>query len=86
VLLRALDELSRLVPIGAYVSNLRFRDGTVELQGSAESASNLVPLLERSQMFENVTSTAPSSRAPNNRETFSLKAEVERPKKNPAKP
>ena len=86
VLLRALDELSRLVPIGAYVSNLRFREGTLELQGSAESASNLVPLLERSAMFESVTSTAPSSRAPNNRETFSLKAEVERPKKNPAKP
>jgi Tfp pilus assembly protein PilN len=86
VVLRALDELSRLVPIGAYVSNLRFRDGTVELQGSAENASNLVPLLERSPMFENVTSTAPSSQARDNRQTFSLKAEIERLKKSPGKP
>ena len=86
VVLRALDELSRLVPIGAYVANLRFRDGTVELQGSAENASNLVPLLERSPMFENVTSTAPSSQGRDNRQTFSLKAEIERPKKNSAKP
>jgi general secretion pathway protein L len=77
VILRLLDELSRIVPNTAYVSNLRFREGTVELQGSAESASNLVPLLERSASFENVTFNAPSSRGRDNRETFSLKAEIE---------
>jgi Tfp pilus assembly protein PilN len=79
-ILSILDELSRIVPKGVYLSNLRYRDGTVELQGSAENASNLVPLLERSQLFENVVFNAPSNRGRDNRETFSLKAEVERPK------
>lgn len=82
---RVLDELSRLVPTGAYVSNLRLRENNLELQGAAESASNLIPLLERSPVFENVTTNAPSSRAPNGRETFSLKADIERPKAEQAK-
>ena len=80
VILRMLYELSRVVPNNAYLSNLRFREGMVELQGSAENTSNLVPLLERSPVFENVTFNAPSSRSRDNRESFSLKAEIERPK------
>ncbi|HWP57291.1 MAG TPA: PilN domain-containing protein [Candidatus Acidoferrales bacterium] len=75
--LQILDELSRIVPASAYLSNLRYRDGTVEIQGSAESASNLVPLLERSVLFKNVGFNAPSNRGRDNRETFSLKAELE---------
>jgi Tfp pilus assembly protein PilN len=86
VVLRVLDELARIVPNSGYVSNLRLRDNGLELQGTAESASNLIPLLERSPVFENVATNAPSSRAPNGRETFSLKAEVERPKASVAKP
>jgi len=74
-----LDELSRVLPNSAYLSNLRYRAGAVELQGSAESASNLVPLLERSPLFKNVGFNAPSNRGRDNRETFSLKAEIERP-------
>jgi len=81
-----LDELSRIVPNNAYLSNLRYRQATVELQGSAESASNLVPLLERSPVFKNVGFTAPSNRGRDNRETFSLKAELERPEEKGAKP
>lgn len=86
IIVRMLDELTRIVPNSAYVASLRFREGTVELQGSAENASSLVPLLERSPVFENVTFTAPSSRARDNRETFSLKAEIERFKGKAAKP
>jgi Tfp pilus assembly protein PilN len=74
-----LDELSRVLPNSAYLSNLRTRGGAVELQGSAENASNLVPLLERSPLFKNVGFNAPSNRGRDNRETFSLKAEIERP-------
>ena len=81
-----LDELSRIVPNNAYLSNLRYREGNVELQGSAENASNLVPLLERSPVFKNVGFTAPSNRGRDNRETFSLKAELERPEDKGAKP
>ncbi len=85
-ILRILDELSRVVPASAYVSNLRYRDGVVEIQGSAENASNLVPVLERSPLFENVAFNAPSNRGRDNRETFSLKAELERTKEKAKKP
>ncbi|HTM08377.1 MAG TPA: PilN domain-containing protein [Verrucomicrobiae bacterium] len=80
VVMRVLDELSRIVPDSAYVSNLRYREGTVEMQGSAENASNLIPLLERSPVFENVAFNAPSTRGRDGKETFSLKADIEKPK------
>jgi len=86
VVTHLLDELSRVVPANSYVSNLRFRENTLELQGSAESASNLIPLLERSPVFENVTFNAPSSKGRDNKETFSLKAEIERMKASAPKP
>lgn len=85
-ILHILDELSRIIPDSAYLSNLRYREGAVELQGSAENASNLVPLLERSPLFKNVGFTAPSNRGRDNRETFSLKAETERPEGKVAEP
>jgi general secretion pathway protein L len=75
--LRVLDELTKVVPSSAYLSNLRYRAGAVEVQGSAENASGLIPLLERSPVFENVGFNAPSNRGRDNRETFSLKAELE---------
>ncbi len=84
--LSIMDELSRTVPKTVYLSNLRYREGTVELQGSAENASNLVPLLERSPLLENVVFNAPSNRGRDNRETFSVKAEVERPKGKAGRP
>jgi Tfp pilus assembly protein PilN len=84
--LRILDELSKTVPANAYLSNLRYRSGNLEIQGSAENASALIPLLERSPLFENVGFNAPSNRGRDNRETFSLKADIERPKEKANKP
>ena len=75
--LQILDELSRIVPDTAYLSNFRYRDRSVELQGNAENTSSLVPILERSPVFKNVGFNAPSNRGRDNRETFSLKAEME---------
>ncbi len=80
VVLRILDELSRIVPTSAYVSNLRYREGTIEMQGSAENASSLIPLLERSPVFENVAFNAPSTTGRDGKQTFSIKAEIEKPK------
>jgi len=82
--LRILDELSKVVPTNAYFSNLRYRPGVIEVQGSAENASTLIPVLERSVFFENVGFNAPSNRGRDNRETFSLKADLEKIKE-PAK-
>ena len=85
-ILQILDELSRVIPTGAYLSGLRYQGETVELQGSAENASSLIPLLERSPLFENVKFNAPSNRGRDNRETFSLRAEIERPRAKEPKP
>jgi hypothetical protein len=84
--LRVLDELSKTVPTNAYLSNLRYRGGNLEIQGSAENASALIPILERSPLFENVGFNAPSNRGRDNRETFSLKADIEKPKQKATKP
>jgi Tfp pilus assembly protein PilN len=84
--LRVMDELSKTVPTNAYLSNLRYRSGNLEIQGSAENASALIPILERSPLFENVGFNAPSNRGRDNRETFSLKADVEKPKGKAIKP
>ncbi len=78
--LRVLDELSKVVPSTAYFSNLRYRTGLLEVQGNAENASTLIPVLERSTVFENVGFNAPSNRGRDNRETFSLKADLEKAK------
>src|SRR5262249_48532311 len=78
--LRVLDELSKIVPNSVYFSNLRYRAGSLEGQGNAENTSTLIPLLERSPGFENVAFNAPSNRGRDNRETFSLKADLEKPK------
>jgi len=79
-ILRVLDDLTKLVPTNAYLSNFRFRDQILEVQGNAENASALIPVLERSPLFENVGFTAPSNRGRDNRETFSLKANLEKAK------
>jgi general secretion pathway protein L len=80
--LRVMEELSKTVPNSAYLSNLRYRARVLEIQGNAESASALIPLLERSPIFQNVGFNAPSNRGRDNRETFSLKADIEKPKEN----
>ncbi|HVO95957.1 MAG TPA: PilN domain-containing protein, partial [Terriglobales bacterium] len=82
-LISILDELSKIVPTTAYLSTLRYRAGVLEMQGSAENASALIPLLERSPLYENVGFNAPSNRGRDNRETFSLKADIEKPKSIP---
>jgi general secretion pathway protein L len=84
--LRILDELSKTVPTNAYLSNLRYRSGSLEIQGSAENASGLIPVLERSPLFENVGFNAPSNRGRDNRETFSLKADIEKLREKANKP
>jgi len=76
--LRVLDELSKVIPTNAYLSNFRYRHGVLEIQGNAENASALIPILERSPLFENVGFNAPSNRGRDNRETFSLKADLEK--------
>lgn len=57
--LAALEELSRLLPDTAWVTDLRIEGNTIDISGLARQAVQLVPILERSQYFRDATLTAP---------------------------
>jgi general secretion pathway protein L len=71
-----LQELTRIVPKGAYLTTFRVRSGRVELEGFAASASELVPLLEKSPLFDGAQFTSPVTKVQNNEERFSLTTEI----------
>jgi len=54
-----LRELTGLLPDSAYLSELTYRDRTVEITGLAPSASQLLPVLEASPLFVGVEFSAP---------------------------
>ncbi|HEY8515013.1 MAG TPA: PilN domain-containing protein [Candidatus Binatia bacterium] len=72
-----LKELTDAVPRDAYLTTFRFRSGKIELEGFAKSASDLVPLLERSPYFKNAQFTSPVTKVQDNQERFSLALEIE---------
>lgn len=72
-----LKELTEVVPRDAYLTTFRFRSGKVELEGFAKSASDLVPMLERSPFFKNAQFTSPVTKVQDNQERFSLATEIE---------
>ena len=54
-----LRELTGLLPDTAYLSELTFRERTVEITGLAPSASQLLPVIEASPLFSGVEFSAP---------------------------
>jgi general secretion pathway protein L len=54
-----LDELTRLLPDTAFLTEFSIDGDTVDISGFAPRAAALVPQLERSQVFSNVTLSAP---------------------------
>lgn len=71
-----LRELTQVVPTDAYLTTFRMRNGRVELEGFAASASDLVPLLEKSKLFKNAQFTSPVTKVQNNQERFSLTTDI----------
>ena len=59
LVVRVLDELTRLVPDQAYITQFDLHDQTVEVQGFAATASDLIAVLEQSPLFK-----APQFRSP----------------------
>ncbi len=53
-----LEELSRILPDTAWVTDFKLDGTTVDISGLAVSAASLVPILERSKVFVDATSTA----------------------------
>jgi len=82
-----LQELTRLLPETTWIWNLKYNGKEIELSGFADSASDLIPLLDKSPLFERVEFMAPVTqemqmRGDGNKvkERFKIKAKIERRK------
>jgi general secretion pathway protein L len=54
-----LHELSQILPDTVYIWNLKYNGKEIEISGFADSASDLIPLLDKSPLFEKVEFLAP---------------------------
>jgi Tfp pilus assembly protein PilN len=57
-----LKELAQLLPGTVWIWNLKYGNREVEINGFAESASDLIPLLDKSLLFERVEFVSPTTR------------------------
>jgi len=79
-----LEELTRLLPNTTWIWNLKYNGKEIELSGFADSASDLIPLLDKSPLFEKVEFLAPVTKEMQMRgdgnkekERFKIKAKIE---------
>ncbi len=71
---RVVEELTRILPDSAWLTELSIKDGAVDLSGFAKQAAALVPVLEQSSLFADVALTAPVTLdATRNQERFSFR-------------
>jgi Tfp pilus assembly protein PilN len=79
-----LEELTRVLPETTWIWNLKYNGKEIELSGFADSASDLIPLLDKSPLFEKVEFMAPVTKEMQMRgdgnkekERFKIKARIE---------
>lgn len=75
--LEILLELTKVLPKNAWVRNLSISRNDLEIEGTAASASDLIPLLENSPLFENVGLASPVVKGSEGKERFRIKGNVE---------
>ena len=76
--LNLLTEMTRVLPANTWLSRIRFTESTVEIEGYAASATELLPKLEASGYFKKVEFASPTSRDVRlNADRFSIKMEIE---------
>jgi general secretion pathway protein L len=74
---QTLEDLSRLMPDSAWLTELRIDGDTVEFSGLAKSAVDLLPLVERSAQFVDATLAAPLTFDPReDKERFSVRLRI----------
>jgi general secretion pathway protein L len=75
-----LAELTRLVPDQAHIIQLELRDGTVQLHGYAATASELIGLLDQSELFKTPQFRSPVTQDPRSgSERFHVSVELAPP-------
>lgn len=70
-------ELTKVLPRNAWIRNLSISGNELEIEGTAVSASDLIPLLENSPLLENVGLASPVVKGPDGKERFRIKGNVE---------
>jgi Tfp pilus assembly protein PilN len=84
--LQVLRELSEVLPPTVWVWNLKLKSRDVELNGFANSASDLIAILDKSRYFEKVEFTSPVTKERRlfgeqvEKERFKISAKIERGK------
>ncbi|MBB4187344.1 general secretion pathway protein L [Sinorhizobium terangae] len=58
------EELSRIVPDASYLTNLTVKDDRVEISGFSKASSELIPLIEASDLFESAQFVSPVVKVP----------------------
>jgi general secretion pathway protein L len=72
-----IEELSRILPDTAWITDLKLDGSTLDISGLATSAAALVPILERSRTFVDATSTASLTFDPREeKERYSIRARI----------
>lgn len=70
-------EFTKVLPKNAWIRNLSISRNDFEIEGTAVSASDLIPILENSPRFENVGLASPVVKGPDGKERFRIKGNVE---------
>jgi len=77
-----IKELTTILPRSAWLTRIRITETTVELEGYANAATELLPILEASKYFVKAEFASPTFRdARLNSERFSIKTDIEGVKK-----
>lgn len=79
-----LRELTQILPQNVWIWNLKYKANEIEVSGFAESASDLISILDRSSVFEKVEFLSPVTKerlfgieAGKEKERFKIKAKIE---------
>jgi general secretion pathway protein L len=82
--LEILRELSDVIPPTVWIWNMKLRSKDIEINGFANSASDLIAILDKSPLFEKVEFSSPVTKErrptgdPAERERFRISAKIER--------
>ena len=78
-LLRILEEVTRILPDGTWLTEFELDGGKVHIQGFSKSASDVVGDIDRSPLFANAQFMASLQSAQNGNERFDLSFDVKNP-------
>jgi general secretion pathway protein L len=73
-----INELTLVIPDDTWISNFELRDAVVHLHGQSVASAALIPLIDASPLFRNVSFRSPvTQNRQNNTERFHISAELE---------